>query len=143
VFVHTRAFERRLSDVPDGIVPTAPPPAAAPVPGALRDSVIPDGEVRVVGVAGFGAGYGAGRVAAGREAVREGAGAGVSAAGCSGVAGTSWSCGCAAVSRPASCRSRFSAVSCASEVSFVLSEPEHAASDNAARMANGAAWRRI
>jgi hypothetical protein len=145
VFVQTRELERRLSDEPEAIVPTAPPPLDAAVPGALRVTVFPDAVVRVVGsgvvvagrvgrVAGFVAtGFGGVRVAAG-------AGAGVSAAG---VAGTSFSCGCAALSRFAIWRSRFSAVSRASEVSLLLSDTVQALNASAATIANGAPRRLI
>src|SRR5215207_4208742 len=54
------------------MVPTAPPPLAAAVPGALRVSVLPEAVVLVVGAGGVVA---AGR--AGRGAGREAAGFGV------------------------------------------------------------------
>src|SRR5215207_558647 len=126
------------------MVPTAPPPLAAAVPGALRVSVLPEAVVLVVGAGGVvagRAGRGAGREAAGfGVVVRIGVGAGASAAG---VAGTSLSCGCTALSRLASSRSRFSAVSRASEVSLLLSETVHALNDSAATSANGAPKRRV
>jgi hypothetical protein len=64
-----------------------------------------------------------------------GAAAGVASAG---VAGTSRSCGCTDVSRPAICRSRVSAESLASEVSLLLSFTVHALTDNIANIASGA-----
>jgi hypothetical protein len=115
------------------------------VPGALRVSVLPDAVVRVVGsgvvVAGR-EGRVAGFVATGFGVVRAGAGAGagVSAAG---VAGTSLSCGCAALSRLAIWRSRFRAVSRASEVSLLLSETVQALNASAATNTNGAPRRRV
>src|SRR5215208_3657509 len=124
------------------MVPTAPPPLAAAVPGVFRVSVLPEAVVRVVGVGGVvAAGRGAGRDAAGfGVVVRIGVGAGVSAAG---VAGTSLSCGWTELSRLASSRSRFSAVSRASDVSLLLSETVHALNDSAATSANGAPRRRM
>ena len=92
----------------------------------------------VFGRAGVGRGVG-------RVAVRAGAGFGVlvrigvgGAGSAAGVAGTSFSCGCTVVSRPAICRSRLSAVSRASEVSLLLSETVQALNDSAATRANGA-----
>ena len=79
-------------------------------------------------------------VATGFGVVRAGAGAGVSAAG---VAGTSLSCGCAALSRFAIWRSRFNAVSRASEVSLLLSETVQALNASAATITNGALRRRV
>src|SRR5829696_189544 len=126
------------------MVPTAPPPLVAAVPGALRVSVLPEAVVLVVGAGGVvAAGRGAGREAAGFGVVVRigvGVGGGVSAAG---VAGTSLSCGCTVLSRLASSRSRFSAVSRASEVSLLLSETVHALNDSAATSANGAPKRRV
>ena len=52
LFVQTRELERRLSEVPDSIVPTAPPPLAAAEPAGLRVSVLPEAVVLVVGVGG-------------------------------------------------------------------------------------------
>src|SRR5829696_4370579 len=125
------------------MVPTAPPPLAAAVPGALRVSVLPEAVVLVVGAGGVvaagRAGRGAGRVAAGFGVVVR-IGVGASAAG---VAGTSFSCGCTALSRLASSRSRLSAVSRASEVSLLLSETVHALNASAATSANGAPKRRV
>lgn len=95
--MQTRALERRLSEVPDAIVPTEPPPDDGVV---LRVTVLPEAVVVVVG-AGGATGRGAGVVArpvvlgrvVGVELVRigvdlagAGAGAGVVVAG---VAGTS------------------------------------------------------
>jgi hypothetical protein len=144
VFVQTRSFERRLSDVPEAIVPTAPPPLAAAEPGALRVSVLPDAVVRVVGsgVAGRVVGRGAGFVATGFGVVRAGVGVGAGAS-AAGVAGTSLSWGCAALSRLAIWRSRFSAVSLASEVSLLLSETVQALNASAAAITNGAPRRRV
>src|SRR6476469_486206 len=109
------------------MVPTAPPPLA--VPGALRVTVFPDAVVVVVVVVG--------REVVGRDVdVLRGvdaAGAGVAA----GVAGTSRSCGCAAVSWLARLRSRLRAESAASEVSLLLSFTVHAATASATPSASG------
>jgi hypothetical protein len=129
VLVQTCWLAARFSVVPAAIVPTAPPPP----PLLPRVTVLPlDVRTGVDGVRGAGlraAGRAAGVV--GRRAGVEARGAGVAAAFES--AGTSASCGCAAVSRPASSRSRFKAESWARGESAPPPLPRsHAASTSAA-----------
>src|SRR4030095_6980901 len=129
VFVQIFDADASVSAVPDAIEPTLPPEVFSPVV-----TVLPDG-VRG-GVVGAGVGAGvlgrvAGREGRGRDVV--GAGAGSAA----GVAGTSFSCGCAALSPVASWRSRLSAESCAREVSALLSPLLHAATPSANVSASG------
>src|SRR5512146_1128097 len=92
VFVQTRSFDVRLMEVPAGTVPSA-----ASVPDELVETELPDGVV--VGAAGAGVDGDGARV---RGFVRAGAGRGAGAAGAAAAAlsagGTSFSCGCAAVS---------------------------------------------
>jgi hypothetical protein len=146
VFVQTRALERSASDVPEGIVPTAPPALELEEPLVLRVTVLPEGVVvagvvRGVVVRPLVLGRVAGVVLRGLDAAGAGAGAGVVTAG---VAGTSRSCGCDVVSWPASARSRLSSdESRASVLSAVLSFPLQAATASAAHSASGARSRRI
>src|SRR2546423_8569979 len=100
VLVPTLAVGESESVVPAAIVPTAPPPVDAALPLG-RVTVLP--LAVFVGVDGVD-GRGAGREVLGRGVVL--AGAGLEVAG--GFAGTSFSCGCAAESRPASAKSRSS-----------------------------------
>ena len=129
VFVQTLDVDASVSVVPDAIAPTLP--AELFSPGV---TVLPDG-VRG-GVAGSGVGAGlVGRVVGrvdGRGAGVVGAGSGAGVAG-----GTSLSCGCAALSPVASCRSRLSAVSCASVYPTCLSPLLHAAIASANVSASG------
>jgi hypothetical protein len=84
-------LERRFSEVPEAIVPTAPPPLE--VPAGLRVTVFPDAVVEVVGVGFRVVVVGRVVVVVGRLVVGRDAGvlAGVEAAGAgwAGVAGTS------------------------------------------------------
>jgi hypothetical protein len=138
VFVQTFDVDANVSDVPDEIMPTLPPAFLSPVVTVLPDDVRGGG-------AGSGAGAGVlGRVVVGRDGrvvgrveVDFGAGSGVLGTG-AGEAGTSLSCGCAALSPWASCKSRFSAESLASDVSLLLRSPLlHAATPSAAISASG------
>src|SRR5688572_1940036 len=138
VFVQTFSADVKVMAVPDATEPT--PPAVFFSPGV---TVLPDG-VRT-GAAGSALGVAAGvdgRVV-GRLGVRGRAGAGVlgAAAGCS--AGTSLSCGCAALSAVAICRSRLSAESCASVLSALSPPLLHAAAASTMLSANGVPNRRI
>src|SRR5436309_7810679 len=105
VFVQTLDVGVSESVVPAAIVPTAPPPA---------DAALPVGRVTVLPLAVFVGVVGAGvdgREAAGRVVVRGAVLVAVGADVAGGFAGTSFNCGCAAESRPASARSRLSAES--------------------------------
>jgi hypothetical protein len=99
VFVQTLEPDASVSVVPDAIEPTLPPELFSPAVTVLPDGVRGGAAGSGLGVAGFGAG----RDARGFDVVGAGVGAG--------VAGTSFSCGCAALSPVASWRSRLSAVS--------------------------------
>lgn len=125
LFVQTRDVECSVSSVPAAIVPAAPPPVPPVVP---RVTVLPlevfVGVVVVVRVVVVG------RVVVVRGVVVRG----VVVAGV--VAGTSVSCGCAALSRLASDRSRLSALSAARVVSFLALSPLHAPSASSDTVTN-------
>jgi hypothetical protein len=115
VFVHTSEFARRLNVVPAAIVPlfvAVPAPRVTVLPlfvfvGA-DDRVLVAGRLLLVVGAVFPA-----------------------------FAGTSVSCGCAAVSLPANARSRLSVVSAASALSAFFLSPPHAAKTTIAPMSMG------
>jgi hypothetical protein len=121
--VHTRVLDVRFTVEPAAIMPTERSDPPVPLVTVLPLEVVVD----------TGAGAGAGRVRTGvlttgavarRGAVARGVGdvgAGAVGAGATVPAGTSDSCGCAALSALASWRSRLSAVSCARESLVLLS----------------------
>jgi hypothetical protein len=129
-------------------MPTAPPPDAAgllPADGVVV-TVFPLGVFAVV-VAG-GLFFGAGELGRGVVFGVEGRGDEVFGAGAAGVFGaTSFNCGCAALSRFASARSRFNVESDASAALSAAFESErHAASivsEDTAANARGVAMRRV
>src|SRR3954467_9191599 len=98
LFVQTFADDASVSAVPDAIAPTLPPELFSPAVTALPDGV--RGGVVGAGLAAGVVGLGAGRDVRGFEVVGEGFREGSDA----GVAGTSLSCGCAALSPVASWR---------------------------------------
>src|SRR6185437_2410549 len=138
VFVQIRSFDVRLIEVPAGTEPSAPS-----LPAELVVTELPDGVV--VGAAGAGAddvgGLVLGFVLAGAGR-RAGAGAAGAAVDALSAGGTSFSCGCAALSAFASCRSRVSVESCAS-VPFLPLSLLHAPATNATDRANGARTREM
>jgi hypothetical protein len=138
VLVQTRrpALSERL--VPADMTPTVPS-LFADFDGAAV-TVLPDGVTAgatVVGVcvctgAGCGRGAGVRLRGGGAEATRRGSTTAAFGGAGGGVVGTSFSCGCAALSLFASCRSRVSDESCASASWPVLSVLLHAASAKSA-----------
>src|SRR6185437_1318140 len=139
VFVQIRSFDVRLIAVPAGTVPSAPS-----VPGELVETELPDGVV--VGAAGAGVEDDGARVLG--FVLRAGAGRRAGAAGAAAAAdalsagGTSFSCGCAALSAFAICRSRVSLESCAS-VPFLPLSLLHPPATSATDRANGARTREM
>src|SRR5258708_13380581 len=106
VLVHTRALERSASVVPEAMVPTDPPALEAADPVGFRVTVFPVGVVTGADTGGVvRAGLRAGAGLAVVVRARAGAGAAPD------VAGLSLCAGCDVVSRFASARSLFSAVS--------------------------------
>jgi len=105
VFVQTLELDASVSVVPDAIAPTLPPELFSPdvtvFPDGVRAGAVDSGFA--AGAVGFGAGRDVRGFDVARSGVREGSAAG--------AAGTSFSCGCAALSPVASWRSRLSAVS--------------------------------
>jgi hypothetical protein len=134
---------RPLSVEPAAIVPTAPPPDAPPAGFVV--TVLPLGVVVVAGKDLVGSGRGVGRLSRGvGRSVRFGCSDRFGSADLVGALGTSFNCGCAALSRFASARSRFSAVSAPSAVlsGFFVSD-RHAASDASATARVGTQKRRV
>jgi hypothetical protein len=133
-----------LSVVPAGIIPTAPPPdvdgllVVGFVVTVLPLAVVTGAGGVFAGVVGAGAVFlgsfrGVVRGAVRRSGVVRFVAVGAGAAGVD--AGTSLSCGCAAESRPASAKSRFSVLSVPSAV---LSGPFFASERHAANAVNAA-----
>src|SRR5450759_4434054 len=125
------------------MTPTAPPALELAEPVGFFVTVLPDAVVVGAG-ADFGVTVGAAGLAfAGGLLVRIGGGVGAGVVRPTGVAGTSFSAGCAVVSRPANARSLLSAVSVASAVSDFFSDTVHAANASTVNSASGAPSLRI